>query len=249
MELTDVGRDRTFRGLALVFVLSFLNLLGILLTITALGGLGEWGRWQFVGLFGLLEAGAGIASVWLPNIWRLPVAEVQTSERTPVRLALSTLILPHWGGAARFFAGGLLMAVAATQEGVGLRTLLMPLVVLMVSVNVAGLSAAVARAGVQWPDVDVVQFVIRWRKKEDELPPISLTASVLQFLLGVITIPAIKLLAPGSLFQPELGPSAAGLAALAIATAIICASVVVLWRGRIHLRARREQQQEAEQNA
>jgi hypothetical protein len=36
------ARGRAFRGLALVFALSFLNLVGILVTATALGGIEPW---------------------------------------------------------------------------------------------------------------------------------------------------------------------------------------------------------------
>ena len=40
-------RGRAFSGLALVFALSFVNLVGILVTATALGGIAPWTRWQF----------------------------------------------------------------------------------------------------------------------------------------------------------------------------------------------------------
>ena len=92
------GSGRAFRGLALVFLLSFLNLIGLFLTVTALGGVAPWSRWQFIGAFGVLEAASGLANVISPNIWRLPIAELQTSERTDVKLAGSALLLPHWGG-------------------------------------------------------------------------------------------------------------------------------------------------------
>src|SRR5687767_9728842 len=112
-------KSRAFRGLVAVFLLSFLNLAGLLLTVTALGGLGEWSSWQIAGLFGVIEAAGGLANIIVPNIWRLPVAELQTSSRTPVRLAASTILIPHWAGAARSLAGLLLMAVAAWEQGIG----------------------------------------------------------------------------------------------------------------------------------
>src|SRR5918994_820163 len=99
------GSGRAFRGLALVFMLSFLNLVGVLVTATALGGLAPWSRWQFVGLYGAIEMASGLANVISPNVWRLPIAELQTSKRTDVRLAASALLLPHWGGLARSLAG------------------------------------------------------------------------------------------------------------------------------------------------
>src|SRR5688500_3351871 len=107
------SKGRAFRGLFVVFLLSFVNLVGISLTVTAIGGLGEWGRWQFAGLFGAVEAASGLASVILPNIWRLPVAELQTDSKTRVKLAASTMLIPHWGGLARTLAGGVLLAGAA----------------------------------------------------------------------------------------------------------------------------------------
>src|SRR6185503_1560402 len=48
-------RGRAFSGLALVFALSFVNLVGILVTATALGGIAPWTRWQFIGMFGVVE--------------------------------------------------------------------------------------------------------------------------------------------------------------------------------------------------
>lgn len=88
------GASRAFRGLVLVFLLSFFNLIGLIVTAIALGGLAPWSRWQFIGVFGLLEAASGLANVISPNIWRLPVAELTTSGRTEVKLAASSLLLP-----------------------------------------------------------------------------------------------------------------------------------------------------------
>jgi hypothetical protein len=111
------GSGRAFRGLLLTFLLSFINLTGIVFTLTALGGLAPWSRWQFVGAFGVLETASGLANVVTPNIWRLPIAELQTSARTEVKLAWSAWLLPHWGGLARCAAGLILLAVAAWREG------------------------------------------------------------------------------------------------------------------------------------
>ena len=109
--------ERAFRGLALVFLLSFVNLVGVIFTAAALGGVEPWTGWQFVGAFGVIEAASGLANVISPNIWRLPVAELQTNERTDVKLAASALLLPHWGGLARFGAGLVCLALAAWQDG------------------------------------------------------------------------------------------------------------------------------------
>src|SRR5215218_5206226 len=81
------SRRRAYSGLFLTFLLSFVNLVGIVFTLIALGGLEPWSPWQFIGAFGVLEAASGLANVISPNIWRLPVAQVQTSERTEVELA------------------------------------------------------------------------------------------------------------------------------------------------------------------
>jgi len=111
------SRRRAVSGLFLTYVLSFVNLVGIIVTLIALGGLEPWSRWQFIGAFGVLEAASGLANVISPNIWRLPVAEVQTSKRTQIELAGSTLLIPHWAALARFAAGAVLIAVAAWHEG------------------------------------------------------------------------------------------------------------------------------------
>jgi len=71
------------------------NLVGLILTMTALGGLAPWTRWQFVGVFGVIEAASGLANVITPNVWHLPIAELETRRRTEVKLAMSALLLPH----------------------------------------------------------------------------------------------------------------------------------------------------------
>jgi hypothetical protein len=240
---------RAFRGLFLVFLLSFVNLAGIVVTVTALGGLPPWSRWQFLGLFGLVEVASGLANVVSPNLWRLPVAQLQTSGRTDVGLAASALLLPHWGGLARCAAGLVCLALAGWQEGVGIASAGLPLLALAVAWSILAISAVLARFGVARPDLDVFQLVVRWGRREKELPPVSVGASVFQFLLGVATIPAVKLLPPTVLYQPQLGPSlAALLVALALSGGLLLL-VTALWSGRIQLRARAEQQREAERHA
>ena len=247
----DGGRrsERAFRGLALVFLLSFVNLVGVIFTAAALGGVEPWTRWQFVGAFGVLEAASGLANVISPNIWRLPVAELQTSERTDVKLAASALLLPHWGGLARFGAGLVCVVLSAWQDGLGPASVALVPFVLAVAWLVLALSAILARAGVARPDLDVFQIVVRWGGQEKEAPPVSVGASVFQFLLSISTIPAVKLLPPSVLYQPELAPSLdAMLVALALSVALL---VIVwwLWAGRIELDAPVEQQREAEKHA
>ena len=49
--------------------------------------------------------------------------------------------------------------------------------VLALACAILALSAVLAWLGVARPDVDVVQFVVRWSLREKELPPISIGAS------------------------------------------------------------------------
>jgi hypothetical protein len=242
------GTGRAFRGLALVFLLSFVNLVGVIVTATALGGVEPWSRWQFVGVYGVLEVASGLANVISPNIWRLPVAELQTSRRTDVTLAASAMLLPHWGGLARCVAGFVLVALTARHEGVGPATAGLIPFVLALAVSILALSAVLAWLGVARPDLDVVQFAVRWGRRENELPPISIGASVLQFLLAIATIPAVKILPPSVLYQPEIGPSAGALLATVAVSAALGGIACLLWSGRIEWRAPAEQQREAEEH-
>ena len=241
--------ERAFRGLALVFVLSFVNLVGVIFTAAALGGVEPWTRWQFVGAFGVIEAASGLANVISPNVWRLPVAELQTSRRTDVKLAASALLLPHWGGLARFGAGFVCVALAAWQRGLGPASAALVPFVLALAWSILAISAILARAGVARPDLDVFQLVVRWGRREQEAPPVSIGASVLQFLLSIATIPAVKLLPPSVLYQPELAPSRGAMLAALSVSVVLLALVWLLWAGRIELRAPAEQQREAEQHA
>jgi hypothetical protein len=242
-------KRRAFRGLALVFVLTFANLAGIGLTLAALGGLEPWTAWQFAGLFGVIEAAAGASNIYAPNIWRLPVAELNTDKRTRVRLAASALLLPHWGGGARAAAGVVMILAAGIHEGWAVESLLLlPFLGLLVVLFLA-VSAAIARLGVAYPETDTVQFTINWRLRERRLEPLSLSASLQQFVLGVLTLPAVKIFSPSILYGPEFRPSTEALAAVAGATVLSVVLALLLWAGRIQWRAPREQQREAELNA
>src|SRR5512132_263407 len=240
---------RAFRGLALVFLLTFVNLVGVIVTAAAGGGVAPWSRWQFVGMFAVIEVASGLANVVSPNIWRLPIAELQTSEHADVELAASALLLPHWGGLARSAAGLVCVALAAWQEGIGPATVALVPFVLALAWWVLAISAALARAGVARPDLDVVQFVVRWGGRERDVTPISIGASVLQFLLSITTIPVVKVFPPSILYQPEIGPSLGALL-LAVAVSVVLVPLVyVLWSGRVDVRAAPEQQREAEEQS
>ena len=241
--------SRAFRGLALVFVLSFVNLAGVILTVSALGGLAPWSRWQFVAAFGILEAASGLANVVSPNIWRLPVAQLQTQDGTDVTLAASSLLLPHWGGLARCVAGLVCLGLAGWQEGVGPESLALVPLVLAIAWMILAVSAVLARFGVARPERDVVQIAIRWGGKMHELAPVSIGAASLQFLLSIATIPAVKLLPPSVLFAPELGASGGALLTSVAASAALGVLVYVLWFGRIGVDAPVDQQREAEEHA
>jgi drug/metabolite transporter (DMT)-like permease len=121
--------------------------------------------------------------------------------------------------------------------------------VLALATTILAVSAMLGRAGVARPDRDVVQFIVRWGGRERELTPLSLGASVLQFLLSIVTLPAARLLPPSVLYRPELAPSA-GAVLVAVGTAVVTSALAwALWSGRIDRQAPREQQREAEQNS
>ena len=245
----DNASGRAFRGLFLVFLLSFLNLVGLLVTAIGLGGLAPWSRWQFIGAYGVIEAASGLANVISPNIWRLPIAELQTTERTDAKLALSTLLLPHWGGLARCAAGLVCMAVAAWEVGLGSASAALVPFVLALAWSILAISSVLARAGVARPEVDVVQLVVRWRRREKEIRPVSIGAAIFQFLLSIMTLPAVKLLPPSVLYQPELGVSLQALLVALVGSVVLLALVYLLWAGRIGIKAAPEQQHEAEEHA
>ncbi|HET6695486.1 MAG TPA: hypothetical protein VFG85_03190 [Gaiellaceae bacterium] len=217
--------------------------------MTALGGLAPWTRWQFVGAFGVIEAASGLANVITPNVWRLPIAELETSRRTELKLTPSVVLLPHWGGLARWAAGVVCIGLAAWKTGLGPASVLLVPFVLLLAWSIVAISTALARGGIARPDIDVVQLVVRWKSGEHELTPVSLGAAVFQFLLAIVTIPAVKLFSPSVLYQPEIGPSAeALLGALAISLALL-GLVYWLWSDRLERKAPRDQQREAEEHA
>src|SRR6266545_4992110 len=101
MKSVNTLNWRATRGLVATFVLSFVNLIGA-----------------------LVELSVGLAYFFAPNVWRLPVAEANT-KRTDVRLAASTVLIPHWIAAAKAIGGAIMLGYGAT-EGVGPATLGLP---------------------------------------------------------------------------------------------------------------------------
>ena len=251
MKLKQARLPGIFRGLALGLSLSVVNLAGAFLTVLALGGLGEWTRAQFIGLFGSIEIATGAAFVIGPNIWRLPVVEAKLGPGPrDVRFAASTVFIPHWGGGVKSVAGFAFVLYAAVAEGVGPVTLLLPAVVVLVAAASVGLSMAFARLGVARPDLDVYEIVIRRPGHEDaNLPGVSLGASFVQLLLNIGAFPAVKLLPPGVLYQPDTGPSAAFLGWLAVVALALLGIGFASWWGRVAWQAPRPQQREAEEFA
>jgi hypothetical protein len=245
--MAQASGSRAFRGLATVFVLSFVSLIGVIVTATALGALEPWTRWQFIGLFGVLEVAAGVANVIAPNLWRLPVAELNT--KVQVTLAPSTALMPHWGGLARAAAGLVLVLLVALQEGVEPATLALVPLIAAVAVSYIAASAVVARIGVSRPDLDVIQLVVRWAGRGKGLTPISIGASVLQFLLAIATIPIAEIFPTSILYQPELAPSREALLACVVASAVLAGFAYAVWAGRFARTAPPEQRREADERA
>lgn len=236
---------RAARGLVATLVLSFVNLIGAFVALSLLGGLEPWTERQFVGLFGFIELSMGLAYLFAPNAWRLPVAEANTP-RTDVRLAASTVLIPHWIAAAKA-VGGLVMLGYAATEGVGPATLGLPFAVLFLALAFLALSVAVARLGVARPDLDVFFVTVRRPGgKEYELPGFTITGMSMQLLSNFGVFPAAELLEPSALYRPEIGPSPELLLATGAACALLCALAYLAWRGRIAVRAPREQERETE---
>jgi hypothetical protein len=226
--------------------LSFVNLAGAFLTLTAFGGIDPWTDAQFVGLFGTIEAGVGISFLFAPNVWRLPVAEANTP-RTDVRLAASTIFIPHWLAAAKALGGMLMMGYAAGVEGVSLGTFGMLLELSLIAAAFLAFAVAMARVGVERPDLDVVFVTLRRPGHEPaDLPGITLTGVMVQLISNVGIFPAVELLSPGALFRPELGPSSGLILWTGLIAGVFVALAVAAWYGRLAWRAPREQQREAE---
>jgi hypothetical protein len=141
------------------------------------------------------------------------------------------------------------MAIAAWHEGLGPGSVALVPFIAALAWLILAISIALARLALLRPHLDVVGVAIRWGGKVREAPPLSLTASVLQFLLSIATLPAAKLLAPSILYQPELAPSAEALLVLLAASVTVGLLVYLLWWDRIAITAPREQQREAEEHA
>ncbi|TMG03084.1 MAG: hypothetical protein E6I03_04620 [Chloroflexi bacterium] len=245
----DTLNWRAVGSVLLAFSLSFVNLAGALLAIGALGGLEPWSDRQFVGLFGFGELSIGIAYTVAPNIWRLPVAEANMSERTTIKLAASTLLIPHWIAAAKLLSGVLMLTYAAAK-GLGPASVGLPLAVAFLSGGFLALCLIAARLGVAHPDLDVFFIVVkRPAHKDQDLPGLSFSGVLMQALSNLGVFPTVALTSPAIFYRPEIGPSPAFLLVTGLAFAFFAALAWLCWRGRITWRAPREQQREAERSS
>jgi hypothetical protein len=236
---------RAARALVATLVLSFANLVGAFVALSLLGGLEPWTDRQFVCLFGLIELSMGLAYLFAPNAWRLPVAEANTP-RTDISLAASTVLIPHWAALAKALGGAIMLGYAAT-EGIGPATFGLQLAVLFIAIGFLALSVAVARLGVARPDLEVFFVTVRRPgDKEYDLPGFTITGISMQLLSNFGVFPAVELLEPSALYRLELGPSPELLLATGTAAALLCAIAWLAWRGRITMRAPKEQEREAE---
>src|SRR3954466_14749225 len=102
----------------------------------------------------------------------------------------------------------------------------------------------VARLGVAHAGTDVVQFLVKWRGETHELRPLSIGASLLQFGLGIMTLPIANLLSSKTLFDPGLRLQPLLFVAVLVLTLAMCALNAIVWQGRFAMRAPREQQVE-----
>jgi hypothetical protein len=245
MKSVNTLNWRAARGLAATFVLSFVNLVGAFVALSLLGGIEPWTDRQFVGLFGLVELSMGLAYFFAPNVWRLPVAEANT-KRTDVRLAASTVLIPHWIAAAKAIGGAIMLGYGAT-EGIGPATLGLPIAVAFVAIAFLALSVAISRLGVARPDLDVFFITVRRPGgKAFELPGFTITGMSMQLLSNFGVFPAVELLRPSALYRPEIGPSPELLLVTGAVAALFSAIAWLAWRGRTTMRAPREQEREAE---
>jgi hypothetical protein len=239
--------SKSVQLLALTLALSFVNLGGAFLALAMLGGVKPWTNAQFVGLFGVMEAGLGVGFLFAPNVWRMPVAEVNTPDRTRITLAASTALIPHWPAAAKLAGGLAMMGYAAAATGIEPASLGLLFEMLLIGSGFLAVTAATARFGVARPDLDVVFVSFRRPGHETkELPGLSLIGVVIQVLANLGVFPAVVFLSPSVLFGEGMRPSAAALLWTAAVTTLLIAAAYAAWRGRIVWRAPREQQHEAE---
>jgi hypothetical protein len=245
----DKARVRGPRGFFLALLLSFLSLGAVTLSLTSLSGLGHWTFWQFVGLFGIIEFAVGLAAIIAPNVWRLPVAQVQTTQTTDVELTASTTFIPHWSGAGRALAGLVMIVAAGANASVALSSLALVPFLLALALCVFEVSTLFAYAGVVHTNFDVIQIAILRAGKETRLPALSIGASVLHLLISMAAIPIVKFVSPSVLFGPEMRIGMGSLGLSLASAFLLGVAAFLVWRRRISWQATPAQQVEAERFA
>ena len=186
---------------------------------------GPWPITQFVGLIGVIETGAGLANLSAANLWHLPVQQLH--QRSPVDLR--SLRQPHWESLGRVAAAVLFLLAALLSEGASPDSiLLLPLVLLTAGVLFAT-SAIASWLGVRWPETDVLQLSLRWRERDHTLPALSLSASILQFLMVVGALPLMRALPRSTLFRPEFAPTTGLLLTMLVLGVVLLAVAALLW--------------------
>jgi hypothetical protein len=210
---------------------------GAFLAFAMLGGLGEWSNWQFIGFFGCLELGVGLASIVGPNIWQLPVQQANKARGSALRLTAAALLTPQWEAVAKVLAGLAMVGAAGRTEGFSTASLTVIPGVILVAAAVLALSLVVARCGVARPDVDVVSFVVRRPGHPDwEVPALSLGGVVIQVVTQFGLFPLVELAPPSILYHPWLAPSEDLLLSILLVAAGLVATASVLWRARFDWR-------------
>ena len=94
------------------------------------------------------------------------------------------------------------------------------------------MSLIAARFGVKHPRWDVVEIVLKGPGREPtRLPPFSLSAVLVQFLLLSATFVAVRALSPGQLYDGVLRPTATLVLAVALCAAVLVGVAGAWWRG------------------
>jgi hypothetical protein len=117
------------------------------------------------------------------------------------------------------------------------------------AITIIASSIVIARAGVARPDLDVMQFIVRRTSGDMPVPPISVGASLVQFVLSIAPLPLVKVVPPSAFYRPEIGASWQTLVGAAVVAVASLVAAGLSWRGRLDVQAPREQQREAEEFA
>jgi hypothetical protein len=202
------GSEQSRRGspwrLCLVYVLASINFAGVLYMVKVLGNAEDWNTSQFAGLYGWIETSTGLGNVYAWNFWQIS----QNAEQMHYRARFDVVrFKPKLEGFARGVLGLTLMTWAVVANGISVATLLfIPYTMLLVAVLFCA-SGLLARISIAWPHIDLIHIRIGWRRKEHQLPPLSILTSVLQLWLTVMALPLVGIIPVTALYQPEFAPA------------------------------------------